>query len=309
MVKIAVITGSSASGLACMQRLLVSNSGISLVRGCFRRQGIAATRPSSLPLRNATSKYESVAHIDAADVDSLRRALQGMDRALLVTPLDYKAGVQQDAQKSINMIQAAHEVGVQRIVHVGSWTVKAPTQLPILSSRFAPTEDYLREEIGDKMEWTVLRGGYFMPNFAHVHGEAIQAKGQLLPLPDCQIPPVDVDDIGHAAAALLEKDDDNFSQYHQAFVECCGPELLSHSAIATELGAGLDTPITYPTADAPPLQEWTSENPILSELYHYMAEGEGNHIPYDPDPVFAKILGRPLTTLGQWAAENKHSFA
>lgn len=314
MVKIAVITGNSASGLACMQTLLgkahVSNTAVSVVRGCFRMQGKSATTRSSLPLRGLpkTCKYETFPFVDATDKDRLRRALEGMDRALLVTPLDYKAGVQEDAAKSINMIQVAKEVGVQRVVHVGSWTVKAPQELPILASRFSPTEEYLKTEIGSSMEWTVLRGGYFMSNFAHVHGESIRTNKSLLPVPDCHIPPVDVRDIGEAAAALLggDHDDDYVSNYNQAFVECCGPELLSHSEIADELSAGVGASIVYPK-DTPPLSEWSSDNPILSELYHYMAGGDGKHIPFDPEP-FAKILGRPPTTLQEWATERKNAF-
>ena len=309
MVKIAVITGNSASGLACLQRLLLQASSTGspkVVRGCFRMQGKAATTRSSLPLRGLPPKtYESFAHVDASDPDSLRRALEGMDRALLVTPLDYRAGMQDDAQKSQTMIRAAQEVGVQRIVHVGSWTVKAPNDLPILASRFAPTEVFLRDETGDKMEWTVLRGGYFMGNYAHVHGESIRNNKSMVPVPDCFLPPVDVRDIGEAAGALLGGDhDDNYSEYNQTFVECCGPQLLSHGEIAKELSAGAGVPIDYTPVE---LGDWRSENPIMSELYHYMSQGEGKNVPYDPEP-FAKILGRPLTTLQEWAEENKQAF-
>lgn len=314
MTKIAVLTGSSASGLACLQKLLFkagSSPHLGMrVRGCFRLQGKAATTRSSLPLQGLPhDTYEPFPRVDAADLDSLRKALEGMDRALLVTPLDYRAGLQDDAQKSINMITAAQEVGVQRIVHVGSWTVKAPQDLPILSSRFLPTEEYLRDVVGSSMEWTVLRGGYFMSNFAHVHGESIRSKERsMVSLPECYIPPVDVRDIGEAAAALLggDHDDDYSNNYNQQFVECCGPELWSHQEMAAELSAGLGgDPISFTPAEP---SEWSSENPVLSELYQYMPKGEGKQIPFDPEP-FAKVLGRPLTTLREWALQTREDMA
>lgn len=312
MVKVAVITGNSASGLACMQKLLsnASTSPVSLVRGCFRVQGRAATARSSLPLSQLNRKdckYDVFPFVNATDMDSLRRALEGIDRAMLVTPLDYHAGLQDDAAKSIHMIKAAQEVGVSRVVHVGSWTVQAPTELPILASRFVPTEDHLTSEIGNAMEWTVLRGGYFMSNFSHVHGASMLEKQQLLAVPDCWIPPVDVRDIGAAAAALLEADTKDYllNNYNHSFIECCGPELLSHRDIAAQLSAGLNVAIEYPKA--PSLGEWKSDNPVLSELYQYMAQGDGKQLPFDPKP-FEKLLGRPLTTLKEWAAEHHHAF-
>jgi uncharacterized protein YbjT (DUF2867 family) len=315
MVKIAVITGNSASGLACMQTLLAraihSTNQVSLVRGCFRRQGKAATTRSSLPLQRLgkNCQYEAFPYVDASDPDTLRRALEGMDRALLVTPLDYTAGMQDDAAKSIRMIQAAQQVGVQRIVHVGSWTVQAPKDLPLLSSRFVPTEEYLQSEIGTSLEWTVLRGGYFMSNLAHVHGASIRTHKTLLSLPDCFVPPVDVRDIGEAAAALLggDHDDQYATAYNQTFVECCGPQLLSHGEMAAELSAGVGVSIHYPN-DAPTIENWSgSDNPILSELYHYMASGDGKRLPFDPEP-FAQVLGRSPTTLREWASDQKQAF-
>lgn len=317
MVKISVITGSSASGLACLKALLSkahqqqsSQSTtkkpplLELVRGCFRLQGKAATIRSSLPLRGLVDcKYESIPFVDATDKDSLRRALEGIDRALVVTPQDYKDGLQYEAIKSINMIQVAKEVGVKRVIHIGSWTVNAPTELPILASRFVPTEEYLRSEIGSDMEWTVLRGGYFMNNFVHVHGNSIRSRQELLAVPDCHIPLVDVTDIGEAAAALLvgDHDEDYAAHYDQRFIECCGPQHLSHSEIAQELSAGIGISIHYP------LNDWTNDNLILAELYKVMANDNGQRLPSDPEPL-TNILRRPLITLQQWAKENKHTF-
>lgn len=319
-----MITGSSATGVACMKKLLsqaattASSSSASssvpalTVRGCFRSPDKVAVVRAALPTENISYSYEAHPYnVDATDIDSLHQALEGVDRALLVTPLDYKAGMKEDAAKSINMIRAALEMGVKRIVHVGSWTANAPARLPILSARFTPTEEYLETAIGDQMEWTVLRGGYFMSNFAHVHADAIRTQDELLAVPDCQIPSVDVRDMGEAAAALLGGDhDEHYARdYHKSYIECCGPDRHTHAEIAVELSAGIGRTISYPSA--PNLDEWCAQtaNPILLELYQYMANEQANpgHVPFDPDR-FAAVLGRLPTPLRQWAADHKQAF-
>lgn len=315
MVLVAVITGSSASGVACMRALLEAppGTGVTSVRGCFRSQARADDVDAQLRTAAAAGTgplYGSVVGVDAADVESLRRALRGADRALLVTPLDYGAGLQDDAANSINMIRAAHDEGVKRVIHVGSWTVKAPDRLPILSSRFVPTEEYLKNEAGPAMGWTVLRGGYFVDNVAHVHGANIAERDELAAVPDCKIPLVNVQDIGEAAARLLEMDDKTYAGggYDRSFVECCGPDNLSHSQIADRLSVGLGRTIRYAASyTAPSLQEWEAGNPIVDELYRYMADDTASGVPYDPEP-FARILGRFPTSLEQWAASNKSLF-
>jgi uncharacterized protein YbjT (DUF2867 family) len=310
MTRIAVIAGSSASGTACIKKLLLqSNSSNLIVRGCFRTQEKADLIQSTVPAASATAPtYESHVGMDANHIDTLKRALEGVDRAMLVTPLDYSAGMQNDAANSIHMIQAAKEMGVKRIVHVGSWTVNAPTDLPILAARFQATEEYLASSIGDDLEWTVLRGGYFMSNFAHVHLSSVKEHNRILAVPDCQIPPVDVRDIGQAAAALLLDDGEEY-KYHGQHIECCGPDHLSHADIAKELGAGLGRTITYPS-DAPGVDEWSENetNPIMLELYKYMAAESSPGVPFDP-ATFAKVLGRKPTSLWRWARDHKDVFA
>jgi uncharacterized protein YbjT (DUF2867 family) len=309
MVCIAVITGSSASGIACIKKLLSNKTPGLGGRGCFRSQERAdAIRATLGALADTDGAYESHVGVDANNVDTLKSALKGADRALFVTPLDYSAGMQNDARNSINMIQAAKEVGVKRIVHVGSWTVNAPDRLPILCSRFKPTEEYLKSEVGDQMEWTVLRGGYFMSNFATVHLANIREKNEILAVPDCRIPAIDVRDIGEAAAALLGGNHDENYIYHKEFIECCGPTVQSHGEIAAELGAGLGRTITYP--DSPNLQEWckSMKHPVMLELFKYMADESTPGLPFDPER-FARVLGRPPTSIRSWAEDNKDVFA
>ena len=123
-----------------------------------------------------------------------------------------------------------------------------------------------------------------MSNFAHIHLSSIRENNELLGVPDCRIPTVDVRDIGEASAALLGEADGNAYAYHKQFIECCGPTVLdNHSEIATQLSAGLGRVITYP--NSPDLNKWCkmTQNPILLELYKYMADESAGGIPFYPD--------------------------
>jgi len=107
--------------------------------------------------------------VDACKPETLATSFEGVDVAVIVTPLDYSRGMSDDAQLTINMVNAAYEAGVSHVVYVGSWTVNAPDGVPMLATRFAPTEARLVElsKAGDdkaarKMGYTFLRSGYFM---------------------------------------------------------------------------------------------------------------------------------------------------
>jgi NAD(P)H dehydrogenase (quinone) len=312
--RVGVLTGSSASGLACIKKLLSSSSDINniIVRGCFRTADRAQQVQESLMANNNNnmSLFESHVGVDAEDVDSLRSAFQDCDRVFAVTPLDHAAGIGQDAAKSKNMIQAAMDCGVKRVVHVGSWTIHYPSALPLLSPRFVPTETFLKDVVGDQLEWTVLRGGYFMSNLSQAHGESIRSKGSMLPTPDVKIPMVDVRDIGEAAAALLSTSGDDYSRYHKQFIECCGPELLSHDQMAVAISSATGKTVAWSPFPGD-IDAWCNvvKNPIADELFrHMVAHGGDKGIPSDSS-MFASVLGRKPRTLRDHVADHREHFA
>jgi uncharacterized protein YbjT (DUF2867 family) len=265
----------------------------------------------SLTMMPNNNNFESHVGVDAEDLDSLRSAFQDCDRVFAVTPLDHAAGFGQDAAKSKNIIQAAMDCGVKRVVHVGSWTTNYPKALPLLSPRFVPTETYLKDVVGDQLEWTVLRGGYFMSNVLLAHGESIRSEGSnMLPTPDVKIPMVDVRDIGEAAAALLSSSSDDYSRlYHKQFVECCGPELLSHDEMAAAISSVTGKTVTWSPFPGD-IDAWCNvvKNPVGHELFrHMVTHGGDKGIPSDAS-TFASILGRNPRTLKDYVTEHRENF-
>ena len=71
------------------------------------------------------------------------------------------------------------------------------------------------------MEWTVLRGGYFMNNLAHMFAASVITNSSIA-FPNIVTPPVDTRDIGRCAAALCLTPT---AEHHGRFYECSGPEI------------------------------------------------------------------------------------
>ena len=149
-----------------------------------------------------------------------------------------------------------------------------------------------------------------MSNFSQFHADSINTQHKLLSVPDCKLAPVDASDIGEAAANLLVSESDGVGyEHHKSIIDCCGPNLYTHSEMADEMSKGVGRTIGY--SDPPSLEEWleTTDHPaMLKETYSYLTDQESaGKIPFDPD-FFASILGRSPTSLREWANVNRVLF-
>lgn len=90
------------------------------------------------------------------------------------------------------------------MVYVGSWTVNYEEDMSIIASRFASTENLLRErqqQLG--VSFTILRAGFFASNLVHLVAPTVKQHGRV-ELPDgFVVPAVDTRDIGSSAAAVM----------------------------------------------------------------------------------------------------------
>lgn len=286
---ISVLTASSNTGASCIKRLNVLSPSTS-IRACFRSEDKA---------KASTFSNAQLFHpFDANDVDTLKLALDGSSTAVIVTPLDHARGMTDDADLTINMIKVAQESKVKRVIVIGSWTTQATDGLTILPPRFLPSETYLREVVGDSMEWTVLRGGYFMQNLMPFKGKSD------IKWPSALFPPVDCRDIGEAAAALCLVQGNTYP-YNHKFIDCSGPELVTYSDIARTLGEVTGQDVSY---EEIPIEPFASKlPPMFGELCRYMKEKQGDAIPFETE-LMEKLLGRKQTSLKQWMTENSEAL-
>jgi len=291
------MTASSATGSSCIQELLSATTKFAgKIKAGFRSDAKAAS------LRDATKgngNVEIIVGADAFKPESLKPVFEGSDVAVIVTPMDHSRGFADDAKLSNNMVQAAVNAGVKHIIYLGSWTVHSPDRLPLLASRFAPTEALLRSlsESDSGVNWTNLRCGYFMQNLG-MSFKALQTVDTLSSF-DGKWAPVDNKDIGRAAAHVAMSED--LSVHAGKSYEMSGPEMLSVEDMAKTIGDVLGRTITFKPvkADELPLP------PMLKELVVFM-EGEGEKaVPFSKDTA---TLAGSAKTFREWVAENAALF-
>jgi uncharacterized protein YbjT (DUF2867 family) len=231
---VTIVTGNSKSGLYCIEELFTRYSDKLNVRGVFRSEDKAR------PFREKYSNLEIVTGIDAYETKSLIPAFEGAQSALIVTTFDSNRGFADDAFLTANLINSAVENGVKYIVLVGSWTVHAD-KMAILTSRFKPSEELLVKLEKEKgINWTVLRGGFFMENLIHMFKVSDASE---IRLPDFLFPMVATRDIGRSAAACLASD--NQEQHYGKYYEMSGPEQLTGDIIAKTFSSVLNREVKF----------------------------------------------------------------
>ncbi|CAM9728620.1 unnamed protein product [Discosporangium mesarthrocarpum] len=295
----AVVTASSNSGSACIDELLFKYPGSARIRAVFRTQAKASTFLEARGLTDG-SELDVVSGVDAKDKPSLKRAFEGASTALIVTPMDHAAGMQDDAMLTANMIEVAKACGVRHVVYVGSWTVHVPEQIKVISSRFVPTEKLLADD-ADGLQWTSLRSGFFYNNLVQMMGSSIKAADAIVLPEGICLPAVDPADIGRAAAAVISVGGQG---HHGKHYEISGPARLTLPGFAQAFTKGLGRPI----ACAPKSVEGFCEAlpPFLAELIRYLVDAGEDAVPLSRDVEM--LTGTPAVSFESWLKANIESF-
>ena len=226
---VAILTGNSNSGSACIEELFSRYSDKVNVRGLFR------SKEKAQPFAQKYPKLEVITGVDAYKPETLKTGFAGCDSALIVTPHDPTKDLNaegDDAQLTCTMINQAVAAGVKYIVLVASFTVHYRKQMPIIASRFWPSEDLLEQLAKEnRVKFTVLRGGCFMENLIPGLKKTIKAQSSLN-MCNMVCAMVDTQDIGKSGAACLAA---NGEGHHGKFYEMTGPEMQNGHDLAKVL--------------------------------------------------------------------------
>lgn len=234
---------------------------------------------------------------DLAKPDTLAAALEGVERAFLLTGPDLA-----QAELQGNFIEAAKKAGVKHLVKLSALGVAEESPI-ILARLHWQTEQQLA---GSGLGYTILQPHFFMQNLLGF-ASTIATEGKFYaPLKDGKIGMVDVRDIAAVAVAtLMETGHDG-----QTYV-ITGPESLSFAEVAEKISAAIARPVSY--IDVPPeaaqqamqamgMPDWFV-NDMLT-LYAVFRAGHGDLV---TDTV-AKIGGKNPISFDQFAKDFAHVF-
>ena len=231
---------------------------------------------------------------DIEDAAAVRRALAGVDRALLVMP---NGEFQERAELAFT--RTAKEAGLQWLIKLSSPEAVRGTTSPIPLAHIA-AEDAI---MASGLKWTFVRPSFYMQNFrGSVKGA--KAGGKLsMPMGNGTVALTDNEEAGAFIAHILT--DPNSAQHHGQCYDITGPDpVMNFHQIAQAIGEVIGQKVVYDDCDPKAFQEairpfhrnqWHSD--AVARLFAEIANGA---TPGHKTDTFQKIMGRPGRSLKEY---------
>jgi uncharacterized protein YbjT (DUF2867 family) len=229
---------------------------------------------------------------DLSHPESLKAALAGVDRLLMLSP-----PTPHQVEMETNLLNAARTAGVRHIVKFSAMTADANSP-----SRFPRAHGQVERLIQSSgLAWTFLRPTFFMQNLLGLAG-MIRQGTIYQPAADARAAFVDTQDIAAVAVQALT------GQGHEAKAyEITGPQLLSYHDVARIVSQVTGHPVRY--QDIPPaaarqamigmgMPEWNADG--INELMDQMRAGAYEKL----TPVVQDVGKKRPTSLEQFARDN-----
>jgi uncharacterized protein YbjT (DUF2867 family) len=235
---------------------------------------------------------------DFDDTETIARALQGVERAFLLTNSSERAEGQQS-----NFVDLARRSGAKRIVKLSQWA--ASTDSPVRFLRYhAAVEQKIRESA---IAYTFLRPNLFMQALLAFREAIIGQSRFFAAVGSARISAVDVRDIASVAAAALVEEGHDGQIYNLT-----GSQALSHSEMAEKLSRALGRRIEF--VDVPPaamretliqvgLPAWQVDG-VIEDYAHY-SRGEAAEV----TTGVQKATGKLPRSFDDFARDYTHAFS
>ncbi|MFZ3474632.1 NmrA family NAD(P)-binding protein [Streptomyces sp. 4.24] len=172
-----------------------------------------------------------LAHGDFAEPESVRRALDGIERMFLLCANDPR-----QVEYGTTAIDAAAAAGVRQVVMLSTIGAQAGSPTVFLDQH-GRIEQHLR---GSGIPAVVLRSSHMMSNVLGSAATIRQAGRFFLPAGDARIAMVDPYDVATAAVAALVTAEHDGSTH-----VLTGPEAITYTEVARRLSSALGRPIEY----------------------------------------------------------------
>ena len=240
-----------------------------------------------------------VAQGDMLDVDSLRRAYDGVSTLFLlnaVTPDEYT--------QALIALNVAREAGIERIVYLSVIHSDRYLNVPHFSGKFSV--ERMIEQMG--LHATILRPAYFIDNDLTIKDVVAGYGIYPMPVGSKGLAMVDTRDIAEVAAIELLRREQAAAPLPFERINLVGPDTLTGAGIAAIWTEALGRPIAYPGDDTAGFEKnlrqfmpsWMAyDMRLMSE--RFLTEGM---VPDAGDVErLTAMLGRPLHSYREFAAK------
>jgi uncharacterized protein YbjT (DUF2867 family) len=228
---------------------------------------------------------------DFENPESFGPAVAGCDGLFLLRP----PAISKVGPTLNHLVDVAAEAGVR---HVTFLSVAGAE-----NNRLVPHHRVEQHLTGsDRIGWTILRPGFFAQNITGPYRDDIHSGRIVVPAGDGRVAFVDARDLGEVAALTLLNPADHAGEgYHLT-----GPRAWSFEEVAALLSDVLKRPIRYEPASAVGYFNHLRKTGlplvqiVVQTILHLgLRKGDAEEV----DPTLPELLGRPATTLEQFAAD------
>jgi uncharacterized protein YbjT (DUF2867 family) len=286
-----LVTGASGNiGSEVVKQLLSDAPEISIK---------AAVRSSQNVKKVKYDDRVKVIQIDYNEPETVREALNGVDKLFLLTP-----DVPNAADLASNVVIEAKKAGIRHIVKQS--VMGANLEADVGTMRLHREAEKVIEQSG--IPFTFLRPNEFMQNFVNFHSPSIRGNNAFyVPLEDAKVSLVDVRDIVAVAVKSLTDEDRHKNKTYLI----TGPEALSYHQVAEILSNTTGRKINYVNISDEEaraamkeigMSDWLINT--VSELSDYFRKGKASGI----SPAVDEVTGNKPISFSQFANDYVDAF-
>jgi uncharacterized protein YbjT (DUF2867 family) len=257
----------------------------------------ALVRSVSKTQRLSVMPQVEIVQGDMARPETLREALQGVDRAMLISSADPAM-----LEVQSNFIEEAHKAGVK-------YVVKLSGIMPNIDSpfRYARMHGEIERRLeASGMAFTHLRAGEFMQAYFRQVPSIIAKGAMFLPMEEAKIASIDICDVAEVAAIVLTNPGHEGKIY-----PLTGPEALSMPEVAERISVATGKTIRYVNVTpkeamqanlALGMPPYTAE--ALFELFAERRKGKESQV----SPIIPSLFGWRPSSFEEFARRNAAIF-
>jgi NAD(P)H dehydrogenase (quinone) len=222
------------------------------------------------------------------DTASLNKAMQGIEKVLLISTIDHHR-----IQQHKNVVDAAKKAGIKFIAYTGVSMKNVNTSaIKMLMESHFQTENYIKES---GLVYTFLRNTLYTDVIPMHVGEKVFETGILLPAGTGKVPYALRREMGEAAASVLLQNGHENRTY-----EITGSELYSYTDVAQTLSELSKKNIAYTDVEATAFSEQLKKDGV-PEFLAFLKTGFATDIKNNQFGIVSRdletLIGRKPTSL------------